>query len=258
MPQINFSTKTYIIIFVVISAMLILYMTCSNNKDKIVKNNITNNNNISDNYIKEKSIDSYDIPGFNNIETNVFMDITKNNIKFGTIEIELFDDDVPITAKNFRYLCSGQNDKITYKNSIFHRIIRGHLIQGGDITNFDGTGGISAYGGDFKHENYNLKHNQEGLLTMVNNGCGKSNSQFFISTRRGGCKEFDNKYVVFGIVVKGYDIIKKIEKEDVNDEYKPSSIYKISRCGLIGSVKYEDTLMDDLNMNDASDIKISI
>ena len=101
MPQINFSTKTYIIIFVVISAMLILYMTCSNNKDKIITNNITDNDNIDDNFIKEKCIDSYEIHDFNNVNTNVFMDITKNNIKFGTIEIELFDDDVPITAKNF-------------------------------------------------------------------------------------------------------------------------------------------------------------
>ena len=258
--------RTYIIIFVVIASMVVLYYSIFSKSDK---NTIELSQKMEHSVIKEKDhikID-YNIPNFSNIQTNVFFDISCNNKKMGIIEIELFDDDVPLTAKNFRYLCSNNDKSLTYNNSMFHRIIKGHLIQGGDITNNDGTGGKSAYGEWFNHENYNLKHNQEGLVSMANCGKGKCNSQFLISTRRGGCKELDRKYVVCGIVVKGYDIIKEIEKSTIDDMYSPIKEYKITKCGLIGMkecVVEDNSLLDDLNinekfrMNDMRNIKISI
>jgi len=250
------------IIFIIVASLAILYYNFSSGKQEI---SCTSLNKISSQSNTEhvSQID-YNIPGFPNIQTNIFFDISCDSKKVGTVEIELFDDDVPNTSKNFRYLCSGLNTDLSYTGSLLHRIIEGHLIQGGDITNNDGSGGCSAYGEYFEHENYNLKHNQEGLVSMANCGKGRSNSQFLISTRKGGCKELDGKYVVCGIVVKGYDIIKKLESSDVSEEYCPVKEYKITKCGLVGMkeciVEKDNSLLDDLDINEkfSMNIKLSI
>lgn len=164
---------------------------------------------------------------------NPFFIIGIDNEEVGKIKFELFDDDVPKTCANFRYLCAkGMNDEkeACYKNSIFHRIIKEFMIQGGDFTNFDGTGGMSMYGKKFDDENFNLKHNQPGLLSMANSGPNTNGSQFFITLKE--TPHLDDKHVVFGILLEGFDILKKIENLDTNDEDKPIKEVKVINCGI--------------------------
>jgi cyclophilin family peptidyl-prolyl cis-trans isomerase len=141
------------------------------------------------------------------------------------VEIELFDDIVPLTAKNFRTLATkGVNNK-SYKNSIFHRVIKNFMIQGGDIINQDGTGSTSIFGQQFEDENFQLKHTSKGLLSMANSGPNTNGSQFFITTEV--TPHLDNKHVVFGKVVKGYDVIQKIEHLATDATDKPYQTVKI-------------------------------
>ena len=118
--------------------------------------------------------------------------------------IELFFDKVPKTARNFYELCK----KNKYAGVPFHRIISGFMIQGGDITNYDGTGGKSIYGKEFNDENFRLKHDSEGLLSMANKGPNTNSSQFFITL--SACPHLDGKHVVFGRVTEGVEHVRNI------------------------------------------------
>ena len=156
-----------------------------------------------------------------------------NNV-LGKVKFELFDEEAPKTCKNFRYFCTRSmlnNNYPDYQGSIFHRVIKDFMIQGGDITNFDGTGGISMYGVKFDDENLNLEHNQPGLLCMANSGPNTNNSQFYITLKE--TPWLNGKHVVFGIVLEGFDIIKKIENLETSQETnKPIDDVKIIKCGL--------------------------
>jgi cyclophilin family peptidyl-prolyl cis-trans isomerase len=243
-----FNKRTYIIILIIIVGLSLIYFTYTSTDIQCIDNKPTC-------VIEEDPAKNYNIDNFNNTRDNVFFDIAVGIKKVGRIEIELFDEDVPITCKNFRYLCSQDNQKLNYVDSIFHRVLSGHLIQGGDIINYDGTGGYSGYGPYFKDENFILKHNQEGLLAMANCGKDKNNSQFFITTRRGGYEDLNDKYVVFGIIVKGYEIVKKIEESKINRDYKPKNECRIIDCGLIK--RDETAIIDDTEVSEET-IKLSI
>ena len=147
----------------------------------------------------------------------VFFDITIGGEVAGRIIFELFTDTNPITAENFRALCTGEKGTGTlgkplhYKGSTFHRCIPGFMLQGGDFTNGDGTGGESIYGEKFADENFKCKHEGKGLLSMANAGPDTNGSQFFIITNTSGTPHLDGKHVVFGQVVAGMAIVDQIE-----------------------------------------------
>ncbi|MEU3399629.1 peptidylprolyl isomerase [Streptomyces filamentosus] len=142
------------------------------------------------------------------MSNNVFFDITVNGDPIGRIVFRLFDDVVPQTARNFRELATGQNG-FGYEGSGFHRVIPAFMLQGGDFTNHNGTGGKSIYGEKFADENFQLKHDRPFLLSMANAGPGTNGSQFFITTVVTDW--LDGKHVVFGEVVEGQDVVKQVE-----------------------------------------------
>jgi len=186
----------------------------------------------------------------------VFFDVTINgkpaNNGNNRIVMELFSDITPRTAENFRCLCTGEKGMgktgvpLHYKGSIFHRVIVRFMLQGGDFTNFNGTGGESIYGEKFADENFTLEHERQGYLSMANSGPNTNASQFFITTL--STPHLDNKHVVFGRVVNGMDVVREIEHVPKQEEGAQASTpvheVKIQDCGELKEGEDDGVVVD--------------
>ena len=163
----------------------------------------------------------------------VFFDISVGGKEVGRIKMELFANIVPRTAENFRQFCTGEfrKDGVPqgYKGATFHRVIKDFMIQGGDFIEGDGTGCNSIYGASFADENFNLKHDTPGLLSMANSGPNTNGCQFFITCAK--CDFLDGKHVVFGKVIDGLLIVRKIENVSTGANNKPILPVVVTQCG---------------------------
>ena len=175
-------------------------------------------------------------PAEGEVTQKVFFDVAIGGKDAGRIVMGLFGKDVPQTVENFKSLCTGEAGKgesgkpLHYKNSTFHRVIPRFMLQGGDFTAGNGTGGESIFGEKFDDESFIYIHDAPGLLSMANAGPNTNGSQFFLTTVP--TPHLNGRHVVFGRVLEGMDVVKAIEKQGSNSGRTRTTI-TITDCGVV-------------------------
>jgi len=167
--------------------------------------------------------------GLYTITQKVYFDMEINDLPVGRIVIGLFGQTTPKTVANFAALAAGTQG-YGYQGSMFHRIIKGFMCQGGDFSNGDGTGGWSIYGRNFPDENFNITH-RPGFVNMANAGPDTNGSQFSILVTIADW--LNGHHVVFGYVLEGMDVVHKMENLPTNGVDHPLPSPVIARCGVI-------------------------
>ena len=166
----------------------------------------------------------------------VFFDMSIDGSNIGRMVFELYANVTPKTAENFRALCTGERGTgksgkpLHYQGSLFHRVIKDFMAQGGDFTKGNGTGGESIYGNKFADENFKMKHTGRGQLSMANAGPNTNGSQFFITFIK--CGWLDDKHVVFGHLESGMDVLQAIE-DVAGPQGKTQKVVKIEASGQL-------------------------
>jgi peptidylprolyl isomerase len=175
----------------------------------------------------------------------VFLDITIEGSHAGRVSVELFFDTVPKTCENFRSLCTGERSPVPskplyYKGTPFHRIIPGFVVQGGDFKLHDGRANESVFGYPFPDESFEGKAGKhtEGTVAMANSGPNLNGSQFFFNLTRS--PHLDRKFVVFGQVIDGWDVVCEISRTCGSRCGTPVSRAWISECGQSGGLYHEE------------------
>ncbi|XP_037311120.2 NK-tumor recognition protein isoform X1 [Pungitius pungitius] len=176
-----------------------------------------------------------------------YFDVELNREPVGRIVFQLFSDVCPKTSKNFLCLCTGERGtgkitgkKLCYKGSTFHRVVKNFMVQGGDFTEGNGRGGESIYGGYFEDENFILKHDRAFLLSMANRGKDTNGSQFFITTKTA--PHLDGVHVVFGLIISGFEVIKKVEGLKTDSASRPYADVRVMDCGQLFTKSANDVL----------------
>lgn len=169
----------------------------------------------------------------------VYLDMKIASDAVGRLLIELYTDICPKTCANFKILCKGDLHaetemhnpplQLSYKDSIIHRIVPNGWIQGGDFITRKGTGGFSVYGSLFDDENFSVKHQKRGIVGMANKGRHTNASQFYITLQ--STPWMDTKYVAFGEVIEGMDVLKLLEEQETYNE-RPKKECLVVDCGI--------------------------
>ena len=182
------------------------------------------------------------------------MTIKHGHDDVGTLHLELYHDVVPRTVENFMALLEGKSGRLTYRNSISHRLITGFMAQFGDITKGDGTGGESIYGETFDDENFIRKHDRKGMLSMANSGPNTNGSQFFVTFRK--TPHLDGKHVVFGHVdlEQSASALRNLERVKTDKGDNPLKPVVVVDCGVV--IDDDEAAEDDNDGSAAEEVNV--